>query len=199
MNDLTKASPPVPYCGLRLSAGLVAAARDAETIHSFSNLPIITPDEVTEARAAIARLEARLAKVAEPDDIEAAVATLSTIYPAARCSDAEAEMRLALYVRLLADVPANALATAIENAAKVCVFFPTVAEIRREVNKLTAPTRRTIARLNYLIFKHQQDYRPEPTDICDPQDARRMIEEATGGLARRGRKARQRPGSAVVE
>lgn len=62
-------------------------------------------------------------------ELEGIIATLAAAYPAARFEAAT----VALYERMLADIPAAALDRAIQECIATCRYLPTIAEIRERV------------------------------------------------------------------
>ena len=144
-------------------------------------LPVLEPDEADEARRALRTFEAGLAPC-DPTEIDRMMTKLAAAYPPMRISDDEAKARRAVYVDLLEDIPFDILARAFKTAGQTCKFYPTAAEIRDCAKHELAKRHAQRARLQFLIWKHETEYRAplEPHEVCKPEEARRIVEEVLG-------------------
>jgi hypothetical protein len=132
----------IPSCERRLLAAL-KAARPAGRVLLYgtdepdrSVVPFrwFTAEEVAAAQSELRPVLDQYNQALRPAGrtfVELLVGTLSAAFPHMKGTDADAMLKLELYVLALSDFPADMLAEAARNALRCCRFFPTVAELLR--------------------------------------------------------------------
>ena len=91
-----------------------------------------TADEVDDARRQVRPVLEMYDRALQPAGrvfVETIVGLLSAAFPPSKGTDADATLKLELYVIALQDLPADLLAKAARTALRRCRFFPTVAEL----------------------------------------------------------------------
>lgn len=84
------------------------------------------------------------------------VGMITTVFPAARVSQAEATMRVELYTTGLGDLPEDALQSGMIEGIKVWRFFPTIAEIREQAEPYLLERRKLLRTLQAMAMKAPQ-------------------------------------------
>lgn len=127
---------------------------------SSAHLPIVSPEERRIIDQAHAVYQSGLGGTSH-QTVRKMVAALAALYPEKKgTTDEDAQLRLASYERLLADIPHDILGRAFNASAKTYQFFPTVAEIRKlALHELTERQMRALA-CRKLIMKHDREYQP---------------------------------------
>lgn len=118
----------------------------------FRDLAEPEPDVVAMLPALIAEAEDSLVG-ASLDDVDALLGSISTSVPPVRITAREAMLRLELYARTLADIPADALNEGMIEGLKVWRYFPSIAEIREHALPFMAERQRILAALRNLAMK----------------------------------------------
>lgn len=131
---------PTRWSEQALSERLRSALASDESIR---DLPAPTSADVAAIEAWLPQAERALLPCPK-DEISRMLTKLATAMPAQRISDDEARQKLAIYIQALDDVPLDVLQDAMKACVRSCMFFPTVAEIR----KITDPEMR---RRRFLI------------------------------------------------
>lgn len=165
-NALQMVSPnhKTPCSVLQSEPKLAALVDDT---YVYAQRPI-TPDERAQLAALIPVYESALIP-ASRSEINRMIGKLSLGYPSAKVSDEEADARLELYADALADIPADILGRACMAAVQTRKFFPSVAELREDCTGLALRQWR-LARIKYLIAKHDAEYRePEAHEPLTPE------------------------------
>ncbi|NIJ32793.1 hypothetical protein [Sphingomonas oligoaromativorans] len=91
-----------------------------------------TAEEVEDARREVQpvlEMHDRALQSAGRQFVETLVGLLSAAFPPSKGTDADAALKLELYVIALQDLPPDLLAQAARTALRRCRFFPTVAEL----------------------------------------------------------------------
>jgi hypothetical protein len=99
------------------------------------------------------------------DFVELMVGTLSAAFPLMKGTDADAMLKLELYVLALSEFPPDLLAEAARTALRCCTFFPTVAELLRAGDPDDGVEQRFLSRVrtrNDLASKLNVSALPEP-------------------------------------
>ncbi len=133
------------------------------------------PEVVAMIPAARQAIERSLAR-APVSAVETMMVKLGVLFPDAKLGDDSILERVNLYIELLGDLPADALAEGFTHAAKTCKFFPSVAEIRRGAWPIVARRQAQLHALRVLEIKHR-DYRPPvpPEERPTPEDIDRIL------------------------
>lgn len=157
----------------------------------FAYLPIPDEEENRQIQALVAEYERGLAGC--PDDqIDRMMGAMALLYPAEKALSEDAQDgRLALYRKMLRDLPFDVLSRAFEHCGKTCNFFPKVAEIRKEAERLLSDRKAKLAALNILAMKHRLEWSPPIT----PEDATidpAEVDEANRLMKRMGARTRYR-------
>ncbi|WP_162527163.1 hypothetical protein [Sphingomonas solaris] len=141
-------------------------------------LPVLNAEDKACAERALATYDAA-PRGSTPGRISKFMATLAILYPAAKLTDPEVELRLEAYQIALADIDADVLARAFDAASKTCRFFPSVAEIRECARKVPAPDRMIDAcRLRTLLLSQPAvPIERAPSVPLTGEDIRRMSSE----------------------
>lgn len=105
----------------------------------------LLPSMITEAEAALTG--------ATPGAIRRIVGAITTVFPAAKVSATEAQMRGELYTAALADMPEDALQAGMLAGLKVWRFFPSIAEMREQAEPFMTERRKILGALRNLTFK----------------------------------------------
>jgi hypothetical protein len=151
-----------PQLGASARSALNAALRERVVGH----LPILSPAEIAEIKAAERAYEASLGT--SSDELIAKVfGLLATAFPMRQVTEDEADAKLALYCRALGDVPPDALERAVDGLLKSQNWFPTIAEIRQAASPFFEPRRQAMYACRILILRHDRDYRAPIRDKTD--------------------------------
>lgn len=126
---------------------------------SSFNVETIDGAQVAQVRALIPQYQAGLVGASQ-EYIAKSIAALALLYPPPKVSDQEARTRFTLYLELLADIPADALAEALRTVGKNCRFFPTVAEIREAAEEALAQRKAALNTLHSLEWRYRYDNEP---------------------------------------
>jgi hypothetical protein len=121
-----------------------------------------TPAERAELAELLVRYDEAL-KPAAPHEIEQQIRILSCMFPVAKITPEEAEMRIAGYVVALSEVPLDVLIGAQVKAVRKHTFMPSAKELLDLCGELEVRRFRRF-RVNYLILKHDREYRPPAED-----------------------------------
>jgi len=105
----------------------------------------LLPSMIVDAEAALAG--------AAPGAIRRIVGAITTVFPAAKVSATEAQMRGELYTAALADLPEDALQAGMMAGLKVWRFFPSIAEMREQAEPFMAERRKILGALRNLSMK----------------------------------------------
>lgn len=153
-NDITLAdetAPAIRWSEPQLTPQLEAMLATEALWSSDDPLPLLTVDDLAQARRAIAVYRGA-PKGSPAPYIAKQIGTLAIALPVARVSDREAQARVEIYQRALADLDTDVLRAAVGRAIETCRFFPTVAELREIASCMPAPQRVVRAyRLRQLV------------------------------------------------
>jgi hypothetical protein len=125
----------------------------------YAYLPVIDDQQAEAAESLLAHFERGLEGSSEAE-IERMIGKIALIYPSAKLTPAEAEMRLELYIELLRDLPFDCLSAGFREVAKASRFFPTVAEIRAAAEPLHRARQAKFWALRSLLMKHRAEWAP---------------------------------------
>lgn len=100
-----------------------------------------------------------------PDRVEALVGRLSLATAKRKITGDEAEEILNLYWRALKDTPIIDLAAAFDELLRTSTFLPVPAEIHTKAAAIRAARRYAISRARHLIWRHEREYIPPPSDL----------------------------------
>lgn len=170
MNALTKVNQETRLCVQPLPAPLEDILQRVALLRpTYSDLPLITPDERKLIPAALEAVEATL-EGSTPEHISKCLGTVSFALPS-RMTDMDAAARLEVYIETLGDIPPDVLGEACVEAVKTCKFFPKVAELRELSAKGMLTRRWRKYTLEWLARKHDEEWaEPVPKhDLVGPE------------------------------
>jgi hypothetical protein len=174
----TTAGPAIQWSAPQLTKR-AAELIDRQPAHGIGD-QVPNDREADEIRLAIRALERGLAD-SPRDEIARMVGRLATIFRDERLSRGEAELRMATYCDLLADVPPDLLALAFRRAGQTFRFFPTVAEIRGQVRAELSLRLWRVQRARWLVAIHERDWAPPAPPVTDQE--REAVAAGLGRLA----------------
>lgn len=165
-NDLTDPKNPTksmtPWSGQALPSNVISALDGPDSIF---DLPLPSQKIVDQLVEWIPLAEQSL--VGCPiDEINRMLTKLKTALPMRKTSDAEAEQMLSIYRESLADLPRDILSTAMLRCAQTSMFFPTIAEIRKQAGPELSHRRYRLMRAKSLADRPTL---APPTDLVDPE------------------------------
>jgi hypothetical protein len=153
-----------PTLGLQLDAKLNDLLLSAES-------PVVGPNSAAALRVFAAEPEPPL--VTEPE-VETMIGKLAIATAQPKVSEAEANERLSMYYLALKDLPVADLRQAFVELLRTSTFLPTPAEVRTAALKAGALRRYTKSRARHLVWKHEQEWRPE-SDIVPPEELSALL------------------------
>lgn len=148
----------------------------------YAFLPVISDADAAHLPGLIDWYESGMAP-SPSEEIRRMVTKIATLYPSAKISDQEAEMRMELYTELLADIPFDCLSAGFKAVAKSSRFFPSVAEIRERAEPMMYERRAKINGMRNLLRKHEKEWQSDAgDDVCTPEEAAAIIKKFGIGL-----------------
>lgn len=115
--------------------------------------------------------------LAQPEDFERALSTLSLATSGKRLSAAEAKEQIKIHRKLNCDLTANDLARAVVKLGRTSTFMPTPAEIRKAALSFANKRAFALNRAKHLIWLHETRWEPpiDPADQVRPEDLAGLI------------------------
>ena len=142
----------------------------------WDEFPVVSPEQRAAIPDAIKMVEATLVPATD-EQIVSALGTIEVALPLRRDMPAvEADARLEIYSRALADMPADILNAACMEAVKTLKFFPKVAELRELAAKELGRRRWNKAMLEMAARVHDERYEPPvpAEDMVKPEQLARL-------------------------
>lgn len=143
-------------------------------------MPTLDPTDAAVVRSAITDMAAGL-QGAPDRAINRMITRLALVYPNAKLSQAESDIRMETYIAALRDVPVDILAAGMDVMIRTQKFFPAIAEIRAAAGPALAARVAKLNGLKALALKHELEWRePEAEQVTPEQAAAIRAEEGFG-------------------